>query len=273
MWARVDRRVFAGRRGARRVGTTRSAQRLSSGQGARTAVAVEPRTGRGRARRPYRFGKRCEPPRPTRCVRQASARAVWHLASAFVHAEVVAAAARSLGREQPPMRGAQPNDVPGSARTLACAGCGLQVLVCSRCDRGQRYCGRPCAEGARRESLRRAGRRYQRSRRGRLAHARRAWAYRRRRAARQIVTHQGSQLRPACATVTTNPTHDAAAVQVWQDNAGSPPEVTTGAEPASAWRCHWCRRGCMPPLRRGWLRRGRVHRSGSQRASIHGRPP
>ena len=46
------------------------------------------------------------------------------------------------------------------------------VLVCSRCARGRRYCWHDSAGPARRESLREAGRRYQRDRGGRFAHAR-----------------------------------------------------------------------------------------------------
>jgi len=55
-----------------------------------------------------------------------------------------------------------------TARLFKCARCRAQVLICSRCDRGHIYCGRTCSQQARRESLRAAGRHYQRSRRGRL---------------------------------------------------------------------------------------------------------
>lgn len=81
-----------------------------------------------------------------------------------------------------------------SARQFICAGCQETVQVCSACDRGQVYCDRACAQGARRRSVREAGRRYQRTRAGRFAHARRARAYR---ARCKIVTHQGSPERRA----------------------------------------------------------------------------
>lgn len=58
-----------------------------------------------------------------------------------------------------------------TGRFFLCGRCRLQVTICRSCDRGQRYCGQDCAHAARRESVREAGRRYQRSRRGRLAHA------------------------------------------------------------------------------------------------------
>jgi len=46
-------------------------------------------------------------------------------------------------------------------RTFACALCRREVLLCSSCDRGQRYCSVGCREQARRACLRKAGRRYQ----------------------------------------------------------------------------------------------------------------
>ena len=52
-------------------------------------------------------------------------------------------------------------------RLFLCARGQRQVLICSRCDRGQRYCGAHCSGLARSESLRAAGCRYQQSRRGR----------------------------------------------------------------------------------------------------------
>ena len=63
------------------------------------------------------------------------------------------------------------------ARLFLCARCRRQVLICSRCDRGQQYCGAGCSDLARRESLRAAGRRYQQSRRGRHCHAERQRRY------------------------------------------------------------------------------------------------
>ena len=76
-----------------------------------------------------------------------------------------------------------------TGRMFLCDRCRVQVIICSRCDRGQRYCTGNCADDARRASLRAAGRRYQCSRRGRLTHAERSRRYRRR---QQNVTHQVS---------------------------------------------------------------------------------
>ena len=44
---------------------------------------------------------------------------------------------------------------------LNCARCRRLVVICSRCDRGQRYCSGHCAQAQRRRSIREAGRRYQ----------------------------------------------------------------------------------------------------------------
>lgn len=86
-----------------------------------------------------------------------------------------------------------------SHRLYNCLCCGVQVLICRWCDRGNVYCEGACAETCRRESLRRAGRRYQDSFRGATHHAARQSRWRRRRA--QKVTHQGSAAAGGIATV------------------------------------------------------------------------
>jgi hypothetical protein len=80
-----------------------------------------------------------------------------------------------------------------SARLFMCAECHAQALICSCCDRGQIYCAGDCAARARRRTRRDAGRRYQTSRRGRLAHAERTRRYRVR---CKNVTHHGSPPSP-----------------------------------------------------------------------------
>jgi hypothetical protein len=44
-----------------------------------------------------------------------------------------------------------------------CARCRRLVVICTRCDRGQRYCSAHCRQVQRRRSVREAGRRYQRT--------------------------------------------------------------------------------------------------------------
>jgi hypothetical protein len=67
-----------------------------------------------------------------------------------------------------------------SARLFLCKRCRDQMLICSHCDCGHVYCDR-CAEAARRQRQREAGKRYQATRKGRRAHAARQCAYRARR--------------------------------------------------------------------------------------------
>ncbi len=81
---------------------------------------------------------------------------------------------------------------PATYRLYHCCRCGMQVCICAQCDCGNLYCPGDCAELARRESVRRAGARYQRTPRGARRHAERQRRYRQRR--RQGVTHQSFPL-------------------------------------------------------------------------------
>jgi hypothetical protein len=88
-----------------------------------------------------------------------------------------------------------------SFRFVVCAGadCRQVFFLCRRCDRGDRYCSRPCANRARHAARQAASRRYQHSRRGRLHHAARQARYR---AQRQKVTHPTSHDPAGCGIVT-----------------------------------------------------------------------
>ena len=77
-----------------------------------------------------------------------------------------------------------------SNRLFLCACCKKQASVCSSCDRGQIYCSPECATRRRRESVRAAGCRYQRTPRGAERHAARQRRYRTR---TDCVTHHGMQ--------------------------------------------------------------------------------
>lgn len=80
-------------------------------------------------------------------------------------------------------------------RLYNCERCQVQVRICERCDHGNVYCAGECAKIRRRESLRRAQVRYQRSRGGARRHAARQRRWReRQREDPKIVTHQGSPL-------------------------------------------------------------------------------
>jgi hypothetical protein len=128
-----------------------------------------------------------------------------------------------------------------SARLFNCARCQSQVVICSQCDRGNRYCGRACARVARRQSMRAAGERYQKGRRGRFAHADRQRRYRQRR--KQKVTHQGS---PAVVPDETLPTESRASTRRIESCA-------TDAD--DGIRCHFCARICSHFVRQQFLRR------------------
>ena len=135
-------------------------------------------------------------------------------------------------------------------RRYLCAGCRIAVLICSHCDRGHRYCTPPCADQARRRSVRAAGRRYQASRRGRHAHAERQRRYR---AKQQKVTHQGS---PPMASA---------------DQLPAEPTVPVISVP---WHCHRCRRALPDWVRQDFVRR-RIRRpqQTDRRSLPHGPHP
>ena len=89
-------------------------------------------------------------------------------------------------------------------RLYNCARCAQQVRICRECDRGNQYCAGACAQIRRRESLHRAGRRYQSSYRGACAHAARQRAWRERQT--QEVTHHGSLSIAVSVTVASSST-------------------------------------------------------------------
>ena len=158
----------------------------------------------------------------------------------------------SLARRWKPME--------STGRFFLCACCRIQVVICSRCDRGQIYCAGPCAPRARRDSIRAAGRRYQDSRRGRLKHAERSRRYR---ARQNNVTHQAS---PVVAP------DDLLAV----DSTSQRP-IASAATPAvlSAWRCHFCGHQCAQLVRIGPMRRRvprNIHRP-DRRGTEHDHSP
>jgi hypothetical protein len=172
---------------------------------------------------------------------------------------------------------------PVSARLFVCARCHVEVVVCSVCDRGQRYCKSECSAQARRASLLKAGRLYQSSQVGSIAHARRARTYRQHKrqglaqpppppqpqpppppapapAPAKIVTHQCSQELDA---------GDVLAVKL---------EVVqiTGCEEPAQWHCCWCSRTGQSEVRRDFLRHGRLLQHvayWSRRGTPHGPSP
>ena len=131
-----------------------------------------------------------------------------------------------------------------TCRLFLCARCRKQVLICSRCDRGQIYCADGCAKIARRQSVREAGRRYQQSRQGRFKQAERLRRFRRR---KQNVTHQGSKLASENDLLNSN----SAKVE-------TPVVLHRETRHANTLQCHFCGASCSEFVRNSFLHRRRV---------------
>ena len=155
------------------------------------------------------------------------------------------------------------------ARLYLCARCRVQVILCSRCDRGNRYCGRACSHQAREDARRHTAQRYQCSWRGRIAHAKRAQRWRRRRAERDAaratggdahnVTHQGSRPGVASAPLAawTPDIATAATADMPADTtAPGAPQGLAIATRATCWICRRCGARQPSALRLGFVRHG-----------------
>ncbi len=124
-----------------------------------------------------------------------------------------------------------------SSRLYQCTRCHAQVIICSVCDRGQRYCNSGCAQAARAESLKRAGQKYQSSRAGRFKNAARQQRFRAR--IKQKVTQQGSVAKPL---------HDLLNIQLARKSEARKPLL-----PGTTVHCHFCGEVCASFLRHDFL--------------------
>lgn len=134
-------------------------------------------------------------------------------------------------------------------RLYHCQRCGMQVYICAQCDCGNVFCPGECAELARRESVRRAGARYQRSFRGARKHAERQRRYRERQ--KSEVTHQTFSLGTTGCSVSRHPITASELIDV--DSKESPrPHIRF-----RQGRCAFCGRS-LPPFARlhPWRRSG-----------------
>ena len=143
-----------------------------------------------------------------------------------------------------------------TARMYSCCRCQAQVIICSRCDRGHRYCADGCAADARSASLRRASKKYQSTRTGRFNNAARQKRHRERQ--EQIVTHQGSQLVTSHVVLTAKP-HWPEKAQKQDQNAGG-------------LCCHHCGAVCEPFLRQDFIHQSRLLRSFRRQPPYSERP-
>ena len=127
--------------------------------------------------------------------------------------------------------------MPVSSRLYHCCHCHAQVIICSRCDRGQRYCAGDCRHKARSKSRKRAREKYQSTHQGRSKNAARQHRFRQRQS--QIVTHQGSSPKRLHDLLKTCLT----AIKKTQKT----------SFPASTCHCHYCGAACDPFLRHDFL--------------------
>lgn len=143
-----------------------------------------------------------------------------------------------------------------SARLYHCCRCQAQVLICSACDRGHRYCTKGCATVARSASLKRASKKYQSTREGRFNNAGRQKRYRERQ--KQKVTHQ-------CSPQVTS--HDVL------KNKRTRPEKAKRQDPmGSDLLCHHCGAVCDPLLRQDFLHQSRLLRLFRNHSASERRP-
>lgn len=135
-------------------------------------------------------------------------------------------------------------------RVYCCRRCGIAVWVCPDCDCGQVYCAGECSNRSRRESVRRAGARYQKTRRGAHRHAARQRRWRERQQQRhlvltsKIVTHHTCSTGAAECTVSAalqaeKQVNDDAHENAHNDGVGSSDPIPTAA--AITGRCDFCR--------------------------------
>ena len=141
-------------------------------------------------------------------------------------------------------------------RLYSCRGCSVLVSICDRCDHGNIYCPGECAAISRRASNRRAGARYQLTRRGARRHAARQREWRDRED--EKVTQQGCA--PVGPVFTMSVTVDVAAIEI--DHAPAIPEPVPALPPKlkyqrqrQAGRCDFCH-APLPAFTRLRTRRG-----------------
>lgn len=143
------------------------------------------------------------------------------------------------------------------ARLFLCACCRVQVLVCSHCDRGQRYCAGGCSAANRQAQQSEAARRYQCSRAGRFKHAARTRRWRERQAAlAEKVTHQGSQDTPSDVVLPVIP-FPLSTPTIEPCMTATPLSAIAVLTAPTRWRCHWCCTNCVAHVRLGFLRHNR----------------
>lgn len=125
------------------------------------------------------------------------------------------------------------------ARLFLCARCRLQVMLCSSCDHGNRYCGSHCATLARKGYQKMASQRYQRTSKGCLNNA-----------ARQARSRLRISLLKdqSCEIVTHHPSHQTPVSDLLRSAAARSAIRITG-------HCHGCGKPCSSLVRISFFRR------------------
>ncbi len=141
-----------------------------------------------------------------------------------------------------------------SARRFNCHRCQCQVILCSRCDRGNIYCLNGCSSKARTESLLLARKKYQSSRQGKHKNALRQYRYRQ--SKKQKVTHQGSPL------VRVRDLLESA-----ENKAKKAPELS---QISPLLHCHQCHQLCDSFLRLDFLQRSHFLSLFRNKRALHG---
>ena len=129
-----------------------------------------------------------------------------------------------------------------SSRLYHCCRCHAQVIICSNCDRGQRYCSGECRHVARSESLKRAGIKYQATRSGRFNNAARQKRHRAQN--KQKVTHHGSAQKRL---------HVLLKIRLTEIKKSQKLSLS-----CSILHCHYCGGVCEPLLRQDFLYSSRI---------------
>ncbi len=133
-----------------------------------------------------------------------------------------------------------------TARLFQCARCFCQTLICRFCDRGNQYCSAACSSKARRDSHKRANRKYAQTRKGKHQNADRQRRYRQRQT--QKVTDQGST--PKATLVSLPLLVSRPVLRPYL------PDVAQSLNRV----CHFCLTNISPLIRNGFLYRSTRHR-------------
>lgn len=130
-----------------------------------------------------------------------------------------------------------------TSRLYQCLLCHEQVVICSKCDHGQIYCGRRCSTVARANSLKSARSRYQSTFNGKRNHAASQARYRMR-LSKKVMDH-GSP-----------PTHQHASIVLLENNS----KKIEKRQVKSFTVCCFCKKPVS-----GWFRKHFLRRRGHQK--------